>query len=264
MRVLWRVALSLAVAACAPADRVAPTVTVAAAPARDAPLQPEEDERAALVKKMKEAQQAYVERGEVKTFFSMLAPDLEVEAARSSTKSPYDAVFARARLEAIYLWAARHQPKAKVRVADAAVGLRGDTATLSWRTYQTSEGRETSAFGERYDLAKRGGEWKIVRFRYWPLLPDSGKEFGHDYFAELDRKIEQEQQTGDDRNAARDLVLAYRFDESAALSRRLTAQTPEEPWVWEIRGLTSALIGDIDDAERSMQAVRRLKGEGDR
>src|SRR5262249_44334975 len=127
------------------------------------------------------------------------------------------------------------------------------------KAYQARD-NQTYAFGERYELAEKSGTWQIVRFRYWPLRPDTGKEFGALYFEELDAKIEEERRRGDERQAAYDLLLAYRFDELTELVRRLTDQTPDDPWAWKMRAVASAMIGDRADAERASQTERMLEG----
>ena len=118
------------------------------------------------------------------------------------------------------------------------------------------DGRKAS-FSQRFELVCRSGAWRIERFRYWPLDPDTGQEFTQ-FFLDTDAQIERELAEGDLRNAAYHLMLAYRFNECAALSRRLTSDTPDDAWAWGLRAKASALIGDRNDADQSVKIARSL------
>jgi hypothetical protein len=184
---------------------------------------------------------------------------MSVRAGRASVASKRDNVFGRARLAAIYGWAGKHEGHMSVRTVSPRYDEHGDRATIEWFVVETADAMDPSAFGERYALEKRAGEWRIVRFEYWPVKPDTFEELGA-YFEEADAKVDADRASGDERSLAYHLMAAYRFDECAAVTRRLTDATPEEPWCWEMRAKASALVGDREDADRSMVEMKRRKG----
>lgn len=253
-------ALVLALPACAtPAPR-APTV-VALSPvtgAAAAPPSSPADRDTTPVDRLTAALHAYIEDGKPGDLLAMWAPELSVRAGRARTPTPHDSLFGRDRLAAIYGWAAAHQTRTALHVEQRRFETDGHAAMVDWAIV-LGEGTDASAFGEHYMFEKRGGEWKVVRFEYWPLMPDTLEELGPSRFGELDAKVEESRERGDERNVAYYLMAAYRFDECADVSRRLTDQTPEEPWVWDMRAKASAMVGDRADAEASTAEAERRR-----
>jgi hypothetical protein len=211
-----------------------------------------------LVQRVAEAERAYEERGDPHAILALIAPDARIEAARLRRHSRTDWVFTHERLTAIYTWAAQYAAQTRFSYKDVHVTAGATYASFDWVTM--SEGPDQQSwFGQHYELERRGGEWKVVRFRYWPLRPDTGGEFGAPYFADLDRQIETALGSGDERNAAYWMMLAYRFDECAKLGRKLTDAMPTDWWAWDMRSRASAMVGDLDDALSAGRVARSLK-----
>jgi hypothetical protein len=201
---------------------------------------------------------AYLEGGEPGDLFALWAPDLSVRAGRGRAPTRHDSHFGRDRLAAIYGWAAAHQPRASLRIERRRFETDGHAAVVDWAIV-LGEGADAAAFGEHYLFERRDGGWTMLRFEYWPLMPDTLEEVGPSRFAELDAAVDKSREGGDERNVAYYLMAAYRFDECAETSRRLTEETPEEPWVWDMRAKASALVGDRADAEASTSEAERRR-----
>ncbi len=56
------------------------------------------------------------------------------------------------------------------------------------------------------------------------------------------------------------MMIGYRFDECAALIRRITSEAPDDPWGWDLRSTASAMTGDAADAAKSRATAKRLRG----
>jgi len=254
-------ALVLALPACASAGGSRAPNVVALSPvtprAATLPSSPDDHDTTA-VDRLTAALRAYIEGGEPGALFELWAPDLSVRAGRARTQTQHDSLFGKNRLAAIYGWAAAHQTRASLRVERQRFESDGHAAMVDWAIV-LGQGTDAAAFGEHYLFEKRGGEWKMVRFEYWPLMPDTLEELGPSRFGELDAKVEESRDRGDERNVAYYLMAAYRFDECAEVSRRLTEETPEEPWVWDMRAKASALVGDRADAELSTAEAERRR-----
>jgi hypothetical protein len=237
-----------------------PTVVPVTQVAR--PAEVTADEAAAVVRTLRTAQVDYLEGRGTRALFAMHAPELEVRAARSKAPGDKDNVFNGDHLRAIYSWAAHHGVPTTAKVGEPTVERGPEWVSVEWtlRLEHPAEIPDAPpvAFGERYVLERRGGEWRIVRFRYWPLRPETMDEFGAAYFADLDQQIEQTRASGDRRRVAWLLLAAYRFEECAALSRALAEEEPKEPWVWKMRATASAMVGDGEDAEAAMATAARL------
>ena len=241
------------VPACAAAPPATTTVAIAPAPASSIV-----EREATPLDLVQAARRAYAADGDPRLLFALWADDMTVRAGRGRTPSDRDNVFGRARLAVIYGWAGKHEGRMTVRTISPQYAVSGDRATIEWFIVERADAMAPSAFGERYVLEKRGA-WKIVRFEYWPVTPDTLAELG-EYFADADAKVDAARASGDERALAFQLMAAYRFTECAEVTRRLTDATPEEPWVWEMRAKASALIGDREDADRSMAELKRRKG----
>ena len=246
--------------ACASSPAV-PAVTLPAPPVQPGPPPDADDPRLGkeLVERVAEAERAYEEGGNPKPILELIAPDARIEAARLERPGRHDWRFSHARLQAIYTWAAQYASNTKFTYKDVHVTANATYATFTWTTMSESPPDQQSWFGQRYELERRGGEWRVVYFRYWPLRPDTGKEFGAAYFADLDHKIETALSTSDYRDAAYDMMLGYRFDECAKLARGLTESTPDDWWAWDMRSRASAMVGDLDDALAASDKARALK-----
>lgn len=91
--------------------------------------------------------------------------------------------------------------------------------------------------------------------RHLPVLRNSsggalrGEPFGDEYFARLDRRIDEARSAGDRRNEAYLLMIAFRMAECAVASRKLTEDAPDDAWAWHMREKASAVVGDRMDAE---------------
>lgn len=250
---VFLVIASLTACAKPPAAPVAATET-APAPVAVA-VSP--DDRSRVLDELTTQRKANVAGRDPTPLMAMFADDADVCVARSAEKAWTDLHFAKKRLNAIYQWAARNEKEAHtVRLDETKVSGVGDRIVVEWHAVE--EGRtETYDFGERYEFAKRAGAWKIVAFRYWPLMEGTGKEFD---FQALDQKVEDARARGDRREEAYYLMGAYRFEECARVARLITEQTPEEPWCWEMRAIASAMMGDEEDADRSMRRAESLHG----
>lgn len=205
------------------------------------------------------ARRAYAEDGDPRALFALWATEMSVRAGRARQPSSRDMVFGKSRLAVIYGWAGKHQGRMTTRIHSPRYEARGDTATLEWLVVERADAMSPSAFGERYVLEKRGADWKMTRFEYWPVTPDTLEEMPA-YFADADAKVDAARASGDDRALAYHLMGAYRFDECAEVTRRLTDATPDEPWCWEMRAKASALVGDRRDADESMAEMKRRMG----
>ncbi len=243
------------VACQSPAMPVATLVPISAPPVASVPRQPTSKPR--VVDVLTDAVRAYIDEGNTRLLFGLYAQDLVVRAGRSRTHSPHDAVFGRARIEAIYTYAVRHEPTLTARMKDVVVEEKGETTVIEWVLHLA--GATPSAFGERYELVKNPEGLRIVQFAYWPLRPESATELGEAYYADLDVRLDRARAAKDERMVAYLLMSAWRFDECATLARVLTKKTPEEPWVWTMRAKASALVGDLEDADLATTEAERLK-----
>jgi hypothetical protein len=252
----------LAGCAASPVARTAPIATVAVATPSAAPVAPPTILRrdTSALDELSAAVRSFIERGERHPLVDMMADDLRVRSGRAHEVSAYDSTYGKARLVALDGWAANNEVKSTLRIVSPHFVSTGHSATVEWSTILTRvDDGELHAFGESYRLELRDGAWKIVKFEYWPLLPDTLKEFDAQFWADEDAKIDEARASGDARQLAYELMVGYRFDECVEVSRRLTAETPNDPWVWGMRATASALVGDQVDAERASAEKRRLE-----
>jgi hypothetical protein len=218
-------------------------------------------ETARAVGTLFDAQRAYLERGNTKPFSLMLLPDVNIEACRAREPGAFDLVFSKTHLDDIYQWAAENDGPSAAEFTTVETRATSGSIGLELRLDLAKETGERASFGQRFELVCRSGAWRVERFRYWPLNPDTGEDFTQ-FFLATDASIERELSEGDLRNAAYHLMLAYRFNECAALSRRLTSDTPDDAWAWDLRAKASALIGDRSDADQSIQIAHSLGRDG--
>ena len=248
-RVAWLVCLLVA-SACA-----SPNVAATLVPVLPPIHAPEKGPSRTALSQLTEAVRAYLEDGKTSPLFGMYSADLVVRAGRAKAPSPRDIAFGRERLEAIYDYATRHEPSTAPQFTKTVVEERGNRTTIEWTVLL--DGPLAAAFVERYELVSDDKGLSVVRFEYWPLRPDTLKEFGSAYFTDVDSRIEDARSKGDDRMVAYLLMAAWRFDECAKLTRELTIATPEEPWVWTMRAKASAIVGDRVDAENAAREAAK-------
>lgn len=218
-------------------------------------------ETARAVGTLLDAQRAYLEQGNPKPFSLMLLPDVKIEACRARAPGTFDLVFSKTHLDDIYQWAAQNEGPSAAEFTTVETRATSGSIGLELRLDLAKEAGQRASFGQRFELVCRSGTWRIEGFRYWPLDPDTREDFTQ-FFRATDASIERELSEGDLRNAAYHLMLAYRFNECAALSRRLTSDTPDDVWAWELRAKASALIGDRNDADQSVQIAHSLARDG--
>jgi hypothetical protein len=206
------------------------------------------------------AQREYLERGDTKALSNLFLPDAEIQAGRTHAPDSLDFVLGKDQLIDIYDWGAKNDGQFDAEFTIVEARRTQNPADLQMRLDTTDSTGEKSSFGQRFALERRSGVWRIVRFRYWPLDPETGEEFTQ-FFRDTDALIERNLADGDLRNAAYHMMLAYRFEECATLSRRLTNDGPDDPWAWDIRARASSMIGDRKDADQSIQISRTLMNQ---
>ena len=241
--------------ACVPGPRIETAPVVAASP--HVPVAGPDEVRS-VVEILAAAQRRYLEDRDLQPLEELFALDLKVESGRTDARSAHDNALGRDGILSVYRWAIDHEERMTFRYEVVRLDERGAAATLVWR-YHEGHGDHEQAFGERYDLEKRDGSWRVVRLRYWPLRPDTNQPFGEAYFADLDHRIDRALADGDKRTAAYLLMLAYRMTECAALARTLTDETPDDAWAWHMREKASAVVGDGVDAELAGQRAKALE-----
>jgi hypothetical protein len=143
----WWVLLA---ASCGAPQEPAIVVEIASAPSA---THVKEDTDGDLLRLLAMAREAYA-KGNTRPLFALFALEMEVQAARAKASSPRDAIFGRARLEAIYGWTATNQGEHTFRYAEPRVTVNGNNATIEWESYQ-ARSNQTHAFGEHYELAKK-------------------------------------------------------------------------------------------------------------
>jgi len=260
-RLAFLAAMSLGfTAGCAARAPVgAPVVEVQAGPVAAAEASSGEDSSREVIQLLISTQRAYIERADPKPFADLLSPEAKITAARLRAPGAYDTRFTKQRLVHIYEWASRNEERLSAKCVTIKAQVTGDAAEVEMRL--ETEGSGVKAwFGQTFRLVKFDGAWQIVRFRYYPINPDTQEEFAASFFEEMDRLAAEDLRTGDYRNATYHLFVGYRFDDSAMLARQLTDADPADPWAWEMRAKASAMIGDKEDAEKASQTVRKLKG----
>jgi hypothetical protein len=202
----------------------------------------------------------YSEHSNPKPFLALFDDDATIEVGRVERPGARDVHFGKKRLAVVYEWAAASGQIRTFRHEGERGRFDGDKVTVQLKTFESVKGTSPIAFGQRFDLMERDGAWKIIRFRYWPLYPDSGREFGEPYFEDLDAKIAADLAADNRREAAYRMMISYRFDECAVLIRRITSEAPDDPWGWDLRSTASAMTGDAADAAASRATAKRLRG----
>jgi hypothetical protein len=254
-RVLVAVWIATVLLACAPRPRIE-TAPVADASPHAQVARP--DDVRSVVEILAAAQRRYLEARDLRPLEELYALDLRVESGRTDVRSAHDNELGREGILSVYRWALEHEERMTFRHDVVRVDQSGAAATLVWR-YHEGHGDHEQAFGERYDLERREGAWRIVHLRYWPLRPDTDQPFGEAYFADLDHRIDRALADDDKRTAAYLLMLAYRMTECAVLARTLTDETPDDAWAWHMREKASAVVGDGPDAELAAQRAKGLE-----
>jgi len=233
------------------------TIGPASSAVAPSPVAPRDD---APLDALTVAVRRFIERGEPQALFAMMADDIHVRSGRARQPSSYDAIYGKSRLVALDGWAADNEVHTTLRIVSPRFESTGRQASVEWMTIMTqTDPAKTSAFGESYRLELRNGAWKIVRFEYWPLVPDTLEEFDSEFWATTDEKIEEARKNADARTLAYQLMVGYRFDECNEVSRRLTEAHPDDAWSWGMRATASALVGDQIDAQNASDEKRRLE-----
>jgi hypothetical protein len=210
------------------------------------------------VSTLRAAYRAYLLEKDVARLFALWDPSLEVRAARTRERADKEVVFDRAKFKAVYVWAAEHQPQiVKLSISEPHTELSKGDLIVEWQV-RIKTATQESAFGERYVLSRRGSGFAVVQFRYWPLLPDTLREFGSEYFDVADREVAEARARGDVRATAYRLFTAYRFAEASEEIRKFCDDNPTDAWAWGMRAMTSAMIGDLDDAKSSQRKADAL------
>lgn len=256
---LWAgVSLSFVAACAAPPPAVPPVVNVESTPLAVAEPTSPEDATREVVSLLNSAQRAYLEHADPKPFANLLSPEAKIIAARLEAPGMFDARFTKERLVRIYEWATRNEDRFAAKFITIKAQVTGNSADVEMRL-ETESNAVKSWFGQTFRLVKFDGVWQIVRFRYWPINPQTQRDFSEEYFAEMDRLAEEDLRNGDYRNATYHLFVGYRFDDAAMFGRTLTDADPNDAWAWEMRAKASAMIGDKVDAEKASEMTRRLK-----
>lgn len=252
-------AFVISAAGCAPPQPEVPsvvTVTEPNKPAQDARIVVDDGKH--LVEDMAAAERKYEEDHDPTDILAFFAPDAIIYAGRSEQPSASDNIMDKRSFEAVYLWASRFDSKMRFSYEDANLTRNGDSAVMQWKTSHDAGGPDqTYSFVQRYELKRRDNRWLVVKYRYWPIRPENGEEY--DWEA-LDQQVDASRAANDQRNLARNLMLAYRFKESADVARRITEQDPNDAWNWDMRAKASAMVGDLADAEESSVRASRVRG----
>lgn len=143
------------------------------------------------------------------------------------------------------------ESRRKVEVDKIDVEVRGDDATLSWRS--VSSEKATDYFREAFVLRRTRDGWRVVEKRYWPTAreEESGERhrFSKSTFDEMDRHVEAMKATGDQRRVLYALFGAYRFAEALELARSLSTHPDlADKWLWEMLALSAMMMGDAEEA----------------
>ncbi len=132
---------------------------------------------------------------------ALWSDDLRVRSGRSHEPLPTDAVFGKARLAVIDGWAAAHQMRVTATITPRRVDVTATHAFISWSVVMTAPGCDAGAFVDEYELVRRGDAWTMVRYDYWPVLPDTLEEFGSAFWADADAKVDAARAANDDRRS---------------------------------------------------------------
>jgi hypothetical protein len=242
-------ALALALAACArPAPLTAPVVAEAPAGPAAKPARPAREE---IIDTILASEKALLENGDVDGHLAAWAPDSFIVRARAREPGPYDVKVPLDRLRPTLRMIVGRETRRKVEVDKIEVDVKGDDATLSWRS--VSSEKATDYFREAYVLRKTRDGWRVVEKRYWPTAreDESGERhrFSKSTFDEMDRQVDAMKATGDQRRVLYALFGAYRFAESLELARALSTHPDlADKWLWEMLALAALMMGDAEEA----------------
>jgi hypothetical protein len=245
---LKRVLLLLALVACGrPAPLAAPVIVEAPA----GPAKPARPAREEIIETILASEKALLEEGDVDAHLAVWAPDAVIVRARAREPGPYDVKVPVDRLKPTLRMIIGRETRRKVEVDKIEVEVKGDDATLSWRS--VSSEKATDYFRESYVLRHTRDGWRVVEKRYWPTgrEEESGERhrFSKSTFEEMDRHVETVKATGDQRALLYALFGAYRFAEALELARTLSTRPDlADKWVWEMLALSALMMGDAEEA----------------
>lgn len=240
--------LLLAVASCArPAPLSAPVIVDSPA----VPAKPARPAREEIIETILASEKALLEDGDVDAHLAVWAPDAVIIRARAREPGPHDVKVPVDRLKPTLRMIVGRETRRKVEVDKIEVEVKGDDATLSWRS--VSSEKATDFFREAYVLRRTRDGWRVVEKRYWPTAreEESGERhrFSSSTFAEMDRYVDAMKATGDQRQVLYALFGAYRFAEALDLARALSTHPDlADKWLWEMLALSALMMGDAEEA----------------
>jgi len=229
----------------------------ASAPER--PATPEET--AAIQSVVFDGQRAGFVRHDADAYMAQWTDDAVIVSARQEEPGPHDLRIVRSRFEPARRMRFRGPADVlSVEFSDAVATVSGKTATLRTRTTANYRGgSETMA--EIYRLRLTDAGWRVFENRFWRLTATNGdveRVFDASFYADADRRVEQERAADDGYELALALLDAGRPLEALAALRDLTEQQDVEAYDWVLRGVSALAVGDADDAEKSFAAALAL------
>src|SRR5688500_11498235 len=153
--------LAPALVACArPAPLAAPVVVEPPAP----PAKPARPAREEIIDTVLASEKALLEEGDVDAHLAVWAPDAVIVRARAREPGPYDVRVPVDRLRPTLRMIMGRETRRKVEVDKIEVDVKGDDATLSWRS--VSSEKATDFFREAFVLRRTRDGWRVVEKRY--------------------------------------------------------------------------------------------------
>lgn len=216
-----------------------------------APAKPARPAREKIVDTILASEKALLEEGDVDAHLAVWTADSFIVRARAREPGPYDVKVPVDRLKPTLRMIVGREARRKVEVDKIEVDVKGDDATLSWRS--VSSEKATDYFREAFVLRHTRDGWRVVEKRYWPIAreEESGERhrFSSSTFTEMDRHVEAVRATGDQRNLVYALFGAYRFAEALDLARKLSTHPDlADKWLWEMLALSALMMGDAEEA----------------
>jgi hypothetical protein len=249
---LKRLALLVVASACASGcARAAPLTAPVVVDPPTVPAKPSRPAREEIIDTILASEKALLEDGDVDAHLAVWTPDSAIVRARAREPGPYDVKVPLDRLRPTLRMIVGRETRRKVEVDKIEVEVKGDDATLSWRS--VSSEKATDFFREAYVLRRTRDGWRVVEKRYWPTAreDESGERhrFSKSTFDEMDRQVDAMRATGDQRRLLYALFGAYRFAESLELARALSTHPDlADKWLWEMLALSALMMGDAEEA----------------
>lgn len=245
-----KLVIIFALAGCArPTPIVAPVVVEQPA----TPAKPERPAREEIIETILASEKALLEEGDVAAHLAVWTPDAVVVRARAREPGPHDVKVPVDRLRPTLRLIVGRETRRKVEVDKVDVEVRGDEATLSWRSATSEIDKATDYFRESFILRRTRDGWRVVEKRYWPTgrEEESGErhKFSKSTFEEMDRQVESVRATGDERGLLYVLFSAYRFAEAHELARKISTRPDlTDKWLWEMLALSALMMGEAEEA----------------